>query len=550
MLVATTLQLAHGEVAKVLETHSMYKRDPWRRWVRTLTFIQLTVQANSAQRSQIVAWLNRLHANIRLFEFETNVFVLATIAYGLAQSHQALGAFPTGEKDAIVSSVMSMADKLSADDRRKPVPTTFSAVEKFLAPQLSSVHLRSILASMSALLDLAQKPRFSTALRRPWSWAKFLLLRTLARDISLRVLSPPTAGEPPGALLSLARIFQPFWYHFHYSACPRVLTLAGLFETLVGCDPSLNTVVDDVHREIFGAPPVGKFAPSEAHLPQLPNGVAGAAPAADLTNQSFIAAVREHLKCAYLRTRLAGPGKQLPRHLGVIMDGNRRFSRQHGLGSVLEGHRLGARRLLQFMTWSFSVGIDHLTVWALSDDNLKRGHEELDPLFAMMADFTREIVMGDAPLAVIDVRIRVVGDRSILPAALNDAIDAIEEATKGEKKLNLQFALGYGGRREVLRAVKAAVQARAHEDSSTIEEALSRLSPGDVSKHTYSAESGVPPMDAILRTSGEKRLSGFALWESQECELSFVAPNWPGMSQSDFLSCLVDLAERKRRFGA
>ncbi|KAG6548117.1 hypothetical protein Mapa_010397 [Marchantia paleacea] len=226
--------------------------------------------------------------------------------------------------------------------------------------------------------------------------------------------------------------------------------------------------MDEVHHEIFGAPPTGKSKPSEAmgaHLPQFPSGVASPAPAAELTNSSFRAAVTEHLKCAYLRTRLAGSGRQLPRHLGVIMDGNRRFSRQNGLGSVLEGHRIGARRLLQFMTWSFSVGIDNLTVWALSDDNLKRGQEELGHLFAMMADFIREILMGDAPLTVIDLRIRVIGDRSILPAALNEAIDAVEESTKGEKKLNLQLALDYGGRREVIRAVKAAVQARAREDS-------------------------------------------------------------------------------------
>ncbi|KAG6548115.1 hypothetical protein Mapa_010395 [Marchantia paleacea] len=190
MLVATTLQFAHGEVAKVLETHSMYKIDPWRRMVRTLTFIHITVHANSAQRSQIVSWLNRLHANIRLFEFETNVFILATIAYGLAQGHQALGCLPDGEKDAIVSSIMNMANKLNADDRHKPMPTTFSAVEKYLSAQLNSVHLRSILANTTDLLDVTQKGRSRISRRTFLLGDTFLVSESHSSYVSQNSVNP------------------------------------------------------------------------------------------------------------------------------------------------------------------------------------------------------------------------------------------------------------------------------------------------------------------------------------------------------------------------
>ncbi|KAG6556175.1 hypothetical protein Mapa_002116 [Marchantia paleacea] len=561
VLVASTLQLAHGDVAKVLEAHSMFKTDPWRRLVRTLTFISITVRANSAQRSQIVAWLNRLHGNIRLFEFETNTFVLATISYGLACAHQVLGCANDVELDVMVSAIMNMANKLNPEDRLKSVPTSLSAVEQFLSKQISfdPVQLQKLFevatGNAAQLLNKRSSNRMSADFGKSLSWIQLSLYASLCRAMSLRILAPKTSSDC-GLVLNLARTFQPLWYHLHYTACPHILTLDGFFGVLFDCDPSLQIPMNEVYHEIFGGQssvPSAQRGPGRsmtAHLPQLPLAGASPAPERHLTPSSFLGNVREHFMCAYFRARLAGSSGRVPQHLGVIMDGNRRYSRQNRLGSVIEGHRMGARKLLQFMSWSFSVGIHNLTLWALSDDNLKRGRQELDPLFAMMADFIREIMMGDTPISVLEVRFRVVGDRSLLPAKLNGVIDAAEKATQGNKRFNMQLALGYGGQSEVVRAVKLAVKTHALEQSTTIEEALSNFTAKDVSKHTYTSELGLPPIDAILRTSGENRLSGFALWESQAAEISFVKPNWPGMTQSTFLQSIVSLSERNRRHGA
>ncbi|BFI32406.1 protein MpCPT3 [Marchantia polymorpha subsp. ruderalis] len=351
---------------------------------------------------------------------------------------------------------------------------------------------------------------------------------SLCRAMSLRVLAPEAPGDR-GLVLNLTRPFQPLWYHLHYVACPRILTVDGFFGVLFRCDPSLRATEDEVYREIFGAQSSGLSGRrgcggggATARLPQVPSVGSTPAPPPRFAASSLVGSVREHLMCAYLRSRLAASGGMAPRHLGVIMDGNRRISRQNRLGSVVDGHRQGGRKLLEVLTWSMSVGIHNLTLWALSEDNLKRGRQELDPLFALITDFIHDIVLGDSPISVLDIRFRAVGDRCLLPAKLNQIIDAAELATQGNRSFNMQLALGYGGQSKVVRAVKLGVKSHAPEQSATIEEALSNLTVVDVSKHTYSSELGLPPIDAILGTSGENRLSGFALWESQAAEISFV----------------------------
>ncbi|KAL2631233.1 hypothetical protein R1flu_015919 [Riccia fluitans] len=560
-LIAVSLQLSDKQVGAFIRAHSTFKTHPWRRIIRTLAFMRMTVRANSAQRSEIIAWLNRIHKNMRLYQFDTNVFILATIAFGFAKAHEILGCATDVELDGMVSAIMSMAYKINPEDRGKPVPTSLIEVEMYLS-SMAAFNSPDLEKTYDEAFQLANVRRryvkginAKTFFRKPFSWIKLLLLQRLVRGMGRSILFPRETHRHSGLLLSVAQLFQPVWYHLHYNTCPHSLTFDGLFDLLVDCDPSLKDEVDGVYKEVFGEDHAAIKAQKEsaktmrAHLPQVANSTVGEV-GRELEHPSLSEAVLEHLICAYYRARLSSSVGVVPQHLGVIMDGNRRYSKANRLGSVIEGHRIGARRLLQFMSWSFSAGINNLTMWALSDDNLKRGREELEPLFAMMTGYISEILSGNTSISVLALRFRVVGDRSLLPEELRLAVEVAETATECNRKFNFQLAMGYGGQAEVVRAVKKAVKWRAKDERTSTEEALENLSARDISEHTYSAELGLPAIDAILRTGGERRLSGFALWETQMAELCFASDHWPGMKQSDFLRSLVDLSERQRRFGA
>ena len=318
----------------------------------------------------------------------------------------------------------------------------------------------------------------------------------------------------------------------------------------------MTNIPVELHREIFdnkGDAPLdvslekGVWSSSdmEAHLPRM-----------DLDEKLmpqptfFSKDVVELLKCSYYRGKLSQDNIQLPQHLGVIMDGNRRYSRQQKFKSVLFGHQSGARKLLEVISWTFSCRIQNLTVRALSDDNLKRGPRELNSLFVMMAEYIREMIMGDTPFSIPDIRFRVVGDRSILPDYLNDMIVAAEAATAHNSRFNLQIALGYGGRSEVTRATKLAINAKMVQEELSLESAIEKITEADITRQTYSAQLELPHIDTILRTSGENRLSGFAPWDSHLAEFAIVQENWPALRQSTFLNSLLDLSKRNRRFGA
>ncbi|CAM6082999.1 unnamed protein product [Calypogeia fissa] len=561
--VATTLQLAHEEVAKVLDAHSYMKANTMRRLVRTLTFIHITVRSNAEERSQAVSWLHQLHRPIKLFEFKTNVFILATIAYGLGRAHQVLGGVTDFEVDALVSTIMKMAKILTPyeEGQDRTVPTTLREVTDYLSKQIKFAP-SDFRESLGAPFRKKGGHPFGGAARRkpqasmlfqPLSWLKFYIFVHLIRDLSYGIFASGSPDFRPGMVLWVCQKLQPVFSQFHYSLCPGLLTFDGLFELLSEREPSLRMASDEVYGEIFGVENAAKTKYRQSKdknisAPHIGNEDEMAPPLATIPSPSVYSEVMEHLKCAYLRGQLQG--QSVPQHLGVIMDGNRRFSKQNHLGGPTEGHEKGARKLLECMSWSISAGVRNLTVWALSDDNLKREKGELDPLFAMMADYIQEMVMGHTPISVLDIRLRVVGDRSILPENLCKIIDAAERATRHNSRFNLQLALGYGGRAETTRAMKRALEFQAREKGLSMEEAVSSLTPSDVSKHTYSAELGLPEMDAILRTSGEKRLSGFALWETHGAEISFVGAPWPALKESDFLNSIVDLSGRNRRFGA
>ncbi|KAF3914269.1 hypothetical protein AA313_de0209043 [Arthrobotrys entomopaga] len=562
IFIASDLQLSHPEMAKVLKAHSTFKSDPWRRVIRTFTFIYIMIRSSSSERQQVIKWLQKLHRNIPVFVFETNVLVFATFAYGLAKSHEFLGHATPEDVDGIVKGVMSLADKLDPKDIGRKVPNTITEIEEYLNSQLpmdsdTAVRFNQINASLCSIRTEAKKQGYGKFLRQPVTTIKMMLLRMFVQHLSHNVLTQDLARKGPFQRFMWwnVRKVHHFLSYFHYSLCPTELTFDGTLEILVAGNPRMTNVPIDLYREIFGndekipislpGHAIRRFADMEAHLPRMD---------IDQRPMPLIPGFREEvvelIKCSYYRGRLLRSSGHPPRHLGVIMDGNRRYSKGRGLNSVLAGHQVGAQKLLQVMSWAFSAGIQNLTVWALSDDNLKRGPQELNPLFSMMAEYIREMLMGDAPFLIPEVRFRVVGDRSILPDHLNEIIIKAEAATANNTRFNFQIALGYGGRSEITRATKLAVRAKMELESLSLDEAIAKVSEADITRQTYSAQLGLPQIDAILRTSGENRLSGFALWESHHAEFAIVQENWPALRQSTFLRSLLDLSKRNKRFGA
>ena len=563
VLIASSLQLSHSGLAKTLKAHSTYQTDPARRMIRTTTFIYIMIRASLAERQAVVLWLQKLHRPISLFVFENNVLVLATFAYGLVKTHETLGGITPEQVDAIVKGIMSMADKLDPNDKGRPVPNTMAEVETYLQEWLSLdvdelLKISDETVRLSSVRKETGKQNMRHCLTMSLALAKVWLLKMFVRKISNSVLAQGSRSEAMIQRPALWCVRKPhrFLSYFHYSMCPRVLTFDGTLELLVASHPQLEHIPLELYREIFGSKEevtlddlpekaLRTFSGSKALLPRMriderPMTLA----------PGFSEEVVELIKCSYYRGMLAQNTTHLPQHLGVIMDGNRRYSRHRDLNNVFSGHQVGAQKLLQVLSWTFSNGIRNLTVWALSDDNLKRVPEELNSLFSLMAEYTREMLTGDAPFSVPDIRFRVVGDRSVLPAYLNEMIDHAETATAKNTKFNLQIALGYGGRSEITRATKLAVQAKVEREGLSPEVAIEKITEEDISRHTYSAQLDLPQIDTIIRTSGENRLSGFALWESHHAEFAIVRENWPALRQSTFLRCLLDLSKRSRRFGA
>jgi undecaprenyl diphosphate synthase len=182
----------------------------------------------------------------------------------------------------------------------------------------------------------------------------------------------------------------------------------------------------------------------------------------------------------------------------------------------------------------------------MSSDNFKRDPEEVQGLLDQMTCFFQDFLLIDASVDLMGVRIRVTGDQSILPPTLRKAIADVEEATKNNTKLNFQIAINYGGREEIVHAVKHAIKSLCSDDLAT---GVDKLTAAHINSGIYSAQFGLPPVDAILRTSGEKRLSGFHLWESMNAELVFVQPKWPELDEVTFLRAAVELSMRNRRHG-
>lgn len=234
-------------------------------------------------------------------------------------------------------------------------------------------------------------------------------------------------------------------------------------------------------------------------------------------------------------------GGPLPQHVGVILDGNRRFARQRGIDDPSEGHAMGAAKIDPFLGWCLELGIPYVTLWLLSTDNLGRDDEEVSRLLTIIEETVRRLAANGQGL-----RLTAVGALDLLPDDTRRALTEVEAATAGNDRLRVQIAVGYGGRQEITDALRKLLQVRAEEGRS-LEDVAGSLCPEDIGDHLYTT--GLPDPDLIIRTSGEVRLSGFLLWQSAHSEYYFCDAYWPEFRRIDFLRALRDYQRRSRRYG-
>ena len=239
------------------------------------------------------------------------------------------------------------------------------------------------------------------------------------------------------------------------------------------------------------------------------------------------------------RVRRSLAPDRIPRHIGVIIDGNRRWARAVG-DPVSRGHEAGANKIVEFLDWCDDVGVKVVTVWMLSTDNLSRPADELEPLLRIIEQTVEELT------AIGRWRIHPVGALDLLPGSTAEVLKAAETATHDNDGLFVNVAVGYGGRRELADAVRSLLLEEAAKGMS-IEELADRVDVEHIARHLYTK--GQPDPDLVIRTSGEQRLGGFLLWQSALSEFYFCEALWPDFRHVDFLRAVRSYAQRERRFG-
>jgi short-chain Z-isoprenyl diphosphate synthase len=243
------------------------------------------------------------------------------------------------------------------------------------------------------------------------------------------------------------------------------------------------------------------------------------------------------------RLRRQLDGSRLPNHVGLIMDGNRRWARQMGMANPSLGHRYGAEHVEDVLSWCEAAGIKHVTVFVCSTENLmNRGDAEVAYLMQVI-----EQVIADKLARDPTWQVHLAGSVDLVPdstaRALKRAVEASRDCATGA---HVTLAVGYGGRQEVIDALRALLYEQDAKGAS-LAEVAETITTEDIARHLYTA--GQPDPDLVIRTSGELRLSNFLLWQSAYSELYFCEAYWPAFREIDFLRALRSFAARERRFG-
>ncbi len=235
----------------------------------------------------------------------------------------------------------------------------------------------------------------------------------------------------------------------------------------------------------------------------------------------------------------------IPHHIGVILDGNRRYAKASGFDNVVKGHHDGADKLEEVLHWCDELGVKIFSIWIFSLDNFKRADEEVESILGLIERRMRELVNIEG-LHTNQIKVRAMGQIELLPPSLQEAIRDAEIATQHYDRFILNVAVAYGGREEIIEAFRGhlKVETGKGKDISQIAEELSvdKIAP-------YLYTSNLPDPELIIRTSGEIRLSGFLLWQSVYSEFYFCETYWPSFRKIDFLRALRAYSQRKRRFG-
>ena len=234
------------------------------------------------------------------------------------------------------------------------------------------------------------------------------------------------------------------------------------------------------------------------------------------------------------------PPDKIPHHIGVMADGNRRWARMFG-EDVHGGYVAGADKVKEFLGWCDQLGVQLVTLWLLSTDNLARPKEELGPLLRVIEELV------DSLAAAGRWRIHPVGALDLLPAATAQRLKDAADRTAAVQGTTVNVAVAYGGRRELADAVRSLLHEHAAQ-GTTLEELAEIIDVEHIAEHLYTK--GQPDPDLVIRTSGEQRMSGFLLWQSVHSEFYFCEAMWPDFRRTDFLRAIRDYAARERRYGS
>jgi short-chain Z-isoprenyl diphosphate synthase len=234
------------------------------------------------------------------------------------------------------------------------------------------------------------------------------------------------------------------------------------------------------------------------------------------------------------------PADRLPKHVGVMLDGNRRWAKAVGQDAA-HGHRAGAANISPLLQWCEELGVEVVTLWLLSTDNLNRPAAELSELLGIIEEAVSDLASEQR------WRLHPVGALDLLPAGTARRLKEASEQTRDVDGLIVNIAVGYGGRREIADAVRSLLSDHASRGTS-IEELADTLDVEHIAEHLYTK--GQPDPDLVIRTSGEQRLGGFLLWQSAHSEFYFCEAYWPDFRRVAFLRAVRAYAERERRFGA
>ena len=232
----------------------------------------------------------------------------------------------------------------------------------------------------------------------------------------------------------------------------------------------------------------------------------------------------------------------LPNHIAIIMDGNRRYAVQQGMPPY-KGHELGKDKLKDVVKWCHELGIKILTVFAFSTDNFKRPKEEVEHLMRLFEQDLKRLA-EDEKVKENRVRIKVIGEIELLPENVREAAEEVMEKTKDFDNYFFNIAIGYGGREEIVEAMK-----RIAKDVKEGKLRPEEISKEVISSYLYTSHLPIPDPDLILRTSGEERISNFLLWQLAYSELYFADVYWPSFKKTDFLKAILSYQRRQRRYG-